>query len=383
MTRVQILVLFAIPLWGVQASFAGHQVGNGGGAWVCRDRSPSREILKAELVDLFEATTEYYLSVSRSSEAWRVQVDSALDRVAIASPFFRKRLEPFVNDVLTRWPSTGASDLQQIDDSLHRRIPGREWCPEGNIEFGQVVNFTFQNTILVDFRIHEKLGPTDRAALIIHEAIYAMLRLYLDSQNSLYARKLVAYLFSELPPTEYRKLFEIEAYAQPAYTAPDMEIRRLSSTNRDEVLVLFPRHEVSGISIGARGDRDTSDGTCRALGYSESIPGSVRYDVKVWKDLLYFDRFGKVVEMSGGFPLVQIGCRDRLIPLILESSVLVRSPVSPLKRRHYPASTSGESVCRELGFDGFVRGSLKESENQRKPFVSELVCLRQKRSSPF
>jgi len=383
MSRVRVFFVCCLSFFASFTASAGHQVGNGGGAWICKDRSSSREILRAELVDLFEAGTEYYLDVPRSNDPWRIQLDRALDRVAVASPFFRKRLEPFVVDVLARWPSVGASDLQQIDDSLHRRIPGREWCPEGDIEYGQVVNFTFQKTILVDFKIYEKLAPTDQAALVLHEAIYALLRLYLDAQNSLYARKLVAFSFSAQAPAEYRKLFEIEDYAQPAYTAPDMEIRPYGSSTRDEALVFYPQHGVSGISLGARGDRETLDGVCKSLGYSESIPGTARHDVRVWKDLLYLDRSGKVAEVFAGFPLIQLGCRDRSMPLILESSVLVREPISPLKVRPYPASVSGENVCRELGFDGFVRGSLKISENRRKPAVSELVCLRIKRSSPF
>jgi hypothetical protein len=197
-----------ILLASIQAQ-AGQAIGNGGGAWVCRNQDATNSLRWAELVDLFEARTEYYLNVAKPEAAPLGQLEAADARILRANPEFHHALQPYLAFVLQAWPASGESELALIDDALYKRVPARETCPSGLIEYGQVVNFTNDNRILIDRVLEQFLPPTDRAALRLHEAVYALLRAVEGVKTSERAREIVGHVFSDQDPSLYSQLLQL------------------------------------------------------------------------------------------------------------------------------------------------------------------------------
>lgn len=180
-----------------------HEVGNGGGAWVCRN--PRGAIQWIQLVDLFEAENEFRLTLENYSGT----VPEILDRVRLrlldADRDLYEALAPGIEALhgLEDAPPhviQTAEVLREVDDSLYRVMPDpTARCPRGRIEYAQVVNFKHDGQVLVQSTLFQALSPTERAALVLHEAVYAYRRTALHDANSVTSRRLVGLLFSNLP----------------------------------------------------------------------------------------------------------------------------------------------------------------------------------------
>lgn len=179
-------------------------VGNGGGAWACLTDGK----VKVFLVDLFEGRTEYYLEIPDFSDLAEVQLQEAMKRIQESNPKFHDLLLPYVGKVLRDWPAQGNSRLEIVGDSNYTRIPGPQQCA-GPAFYVQIVNFTWDGRILIDYDYYSALSETDRAALFLHEAIYWLLRVEERATTSLRTKKLVAHVFSTLEPHTYKNLLVV------------------------------------------------------------------------------------------------------------------------------------------------------------------------------
>ncbi len=205
--KIIILLIVAFS----QFSWA-EKTGNGGGGWVCRNANQT--IRWAVLVDLFEAEASG-LKINRVETDPQQQFDEAIARLRVANERFYNALLPYINLVASKWPGQGDSELKVVDDALYSRIPRRETCPNGMVEYGQVVNFKDTGVIEVDENLRKSLYITDQAALRMHEPIYALLRDRIGDVDSVLAREMVGYLFSDRDPSMYGKLFDLNFFPKP------------------------------------------------------------------------------------------------------------------------------------------------------------------------
>ena len=186
---------------------AGNSTGNGGGGWVCRDSYG--KVLWSELIDLFEAQNSFSLELGHSNGS---RVDMA--NAAIAKMMYRNSEWKYPPgwwekmEEVYRWLSKteyleeGAknitftnANLEIIDDALYFVIPRQDSCKNGQLRYEQFVHYLKDGRILVQRELFQSLSEISKAALIVHEAIYAWQRSEgaLDSVNT---RQIVGQLFS-------------------------------------------------------------------------------------------------------------------------------------------------------------------------------------------
>jgi hypothetical protein len=168
--------------------------GNGGGAFVCRNTRG--QILSAELVDFYEGKTEYKLTIQKIKADTEDQVNKAVVKYLSAAPEKTAALMESVQNVQTIMNIVPNAKLENTNDFNLRVAP--KTCPGGNIRFEQLANYTDDGKLTVDKDIHDALSNTDKAGLILHEALYLLARKWQDVVSSREARRLTAHLFSTL-----------------------------------------------------------------------------------------------------------------------------------------------------------------------------------------
>ncbi len=190
-----------------------HEVGNGGGAWVCRELDGS--IRWAQLVDFFEAENEFNLNLAEYSGEVRDVVDFLHARIYKSSFKLFYVLEPFLKNISYLEGSEGRvhyteDTLENIDDAQYSLLPNVNRCSGGKlvknpkngqdmVPYEQVVNFKSDGKILVQGELFFALPKLERAALVFHEAIYSWRRSIKESDtDSRKSRRIVGLIFSTL-----------------------------------------------------------------------------------------------------------------------------------------------------------------------------------------
>jgi len=162
---------------------AGGVDGGGGKSVVCRNAEGV--ITSAELLDLYEGSTMYGLNIKKSTTPYAEQVESALLVLPASSRALTEAYAHIVRDKMTVLPV--GTEIAPVDDSLEVVTP-KNCRPE------QLARFYSQDKILVNGEIWERLDETNRAALILHEAVYANNR-FAGATDSRRSRHIVASLF--------------------------------------------------------------------------------------------------------------------------------------------------------------------------------------------
>ncbi len=177
------LLSFAL-LFICSEAFAGSE-SHGGSSIVCRNRRGA--IISTELTDSYEQS-EFRLIPPETSETDVYY--SALNRLS-----FRPDIQLWLKEALTSFqswvkPSDGA--LPRVADlgRARRLLPG---C-----EYQQLAIFD-GSQILVDPQLYSKLSSRDRAALLIHEAVYYIARNFKGAEitDSSWARVVTGELISQ------------------------------------------------------------------------------------------------------------------------------------------------------------------------------------------
>ena len=191
----------------------GHDVGNGGGLWVCREKNDT--IRWVRLVDLFEGKQQHRLNIpaDNSANSYEEIVKQKLARVRLADRDFHDGIEPHVNGVLRSITSGKALTEMKLFD-VPKDAPSvggpedDEWAPEksecikGKIKFAQVANYLDNGALYIRKSIwnHKKFSEQDKAALVFHEGVYKYMRDTYSDENSMRTREIVAAIFSDLCP---------------------------------------------------------------------------------------------------------------------------------------------------------------------------------------
>lgn len=206
-------------------------VGNGGGTWVCREQNG--DVRWVKLVDLFEAQGEFGLTLAQLQGKYEDIVDQTYLRLYRANPKFAEAVLKRLDELNYLRPSNDViwtdDTLSVIDDSLYRLKPSVRKCTGGllgsdpksgepMIPYGQVVNFKNDGKLLVQSELFNNLTETEKAALVYHEAIYALRRDVAGDKNSVSTRRIIGLLFSTLSTEELKR--ELQAIV-PDSVVPD------------------------------------------------------------------------------------------------------------------------------------------------------------------
>ncbi|MBX9767362.1 MAG: hypothetical protein K2X47_08840 [Bdellovibrionales bacterium] len=185
-------MLISLSFLCIDSALAGAE-GHGGGAFVCRDSSGNIKPggLSVEVADLWEGRTMYRLPIWRSDFDWLSQVRNALEKLKLWQPELYEVCDLSLVNYIQEIPYNAAIATPQ-DFRSHFWKKG---CPlEGAASFDDQ-----SHTIYTDPEISARMSPTDYAALIVHEIVYKALREKFGDQNSVRARRITAFLFSDLP----------------------------------------------------------------------------------------------------------------------------------------------------------------------------------------
>jgi hypothetical protein len=186
------------------AEAAPPRVGNGGGVWTCEDRN-TKNIRWLRFVDLFEAENEFGLKIANQQGGpWEVLNDKLIE-ISRVSPNLDRLLQAhpvFFDEVIHFLPKS--SGLTVIEDAEIRVRPLPETCEDGYLYYGQLANFTFDGRLLISSKYWKDPSFTDleRAALLVHEAVYKALREGMGDKNSSRVRQIVGILFSNLSDSQ-------------------------------------------------------------------------------------------------------------------------------------------------------------------------------------
>ena len=178
--------------------------GTGGGRGViCRDSKG--KIKSAELLDIWEAKTLYQRSIPESRKSLDQQVELGIKNLRHAFYFsgdsskssgeaLSESLKP-----LTKIFLEPAEELVRLRKTkLNDTTDSEEPAVPAHCKVEQIVSFMDSPTrpkVLLNQDIYDRLSTTNRAALILHEALYAFLRAYGET-NSVRVRRTVGHIFS-------------------------------------------------------------------------------------------------------------------------------------------------------------------------------------------
>lgn len=186
---MRFLVASVILGLGSLAAHAGNENGGGGGAVVCRN--PDHSIMSVETLDIYEAKNMYGLYVPEQAGSVKEIVANIKVKLrdSLAQPEIH--LYPLIERVqsIMRFTQNGAK-LEPVDDAAAIVLPK-------DCKIEQLANYVDDNLLVVQHELWERLSNTQKAALILHEAIYRLER-YEGATTSRRTRRIVASLFSNL-----------------------------------------------------------------------------------------------------------------------------------------------------------------------------------------
>ncbi|MBO9668321.1 MAG: hypothetical protein J7501_16085 [Bdellovibrio sp.] len=168
---MKLLILIMLISSTSHALIDGDKVGNGGGLWVCQDKN--QKVLKASLVDLYEARHEFGLTLIKPSETDPRKIAEERRAFLIKNlPEYGTAWSPIMDATLAKIRYVD-SLLETINDALYRIKPLPKDCA-GKWKYEQFANFTNQSQVLIrqDFWTSSAIQPLDKAALLWHETIY-------------------------------------------------------------------------------------------------------------------------------------------------------------------------------------------------------------------
>ncbi len=215
----RIVFLAAAFLMSTKA-FAGVGSSGGGKGVVCRDIVGA--IQSVELLDLWEAKHIYGRSVSESPESLDVQSERAakalmnsisIGRSCIGSTCVSEADTLYNELVETQKIFTSLNEdvkflkevtLALTDDSNEIATPNL-----GNCAIEQIVRYEdtpIRPTIFVNDDIYTAMSPTQKAALLSHEALYKVARNFFGEKTSIRVRRAIGGIFSNLKFVSRRDL---------------------------------------------------------------------------------------------------------------------------------------------------------------------------------
>ncbi len=167
----------------------GNGSSGGGAAYVCRDAN--KNITSAGMLDTYEGQFWHGLNIPISSVDPTTQLRAALARMT--DDYRRNLIADTADRIFANLSFLPAGvEMSPIDDLGGDHPPVK---PSG-CELTAVGFYVANGVLKVSRDIYEALPMTDRAAFVLHEAIYKIARDTSGAKDSAASRKLVADLFS-------------------------------------------------------------------------------------------------------------------------------------------------------------------------------------------
>ena len=166
MMKSFVLLVLALP-----ASYAGAEsiVGNGGDVVVCRDAN--REIRSVELLDYVEARLRgWEVTEAVASDAEIVTARMMIQRLAVGLPEESAELDAIAAAFFDNARLLPNIDLVDIPDSDHLVLP--RGCALEQIAIRRRPGFPSERLYTVNLDLWERLAPSHRVGLILHETLY-------------------------------------------------------------------------------------------------------------------------------------------------------------------------------------------------------------------
>ncbi len=222
-------ILFFSFLIGNSFAHAGDKIGNGGDVVVCRDDKGT--ITSIELLDFYEAREYRHILKDLGDATWSVEqkIQYVMNRLSRLDPERADRYSKECSSFLDDSVFLPGKELPDLNDSHHlgfpkgckveqiviateQRFPEEEfWFPQGK-----------KYVINPDLWSNPLFGTDDKAALILHEVIYAEARNQFHHTNSIQVRYFNSYVTSNV----------IESFTLPQY----IEILKRSGINQFQYL---------------------------------------------------------------------------------------------------------------------------------------------------
>ncbi len=172
----------------------------GGGSVVC-----GKEIITAQLLDLWEAEAFKKLPITYSEASVDGQIRKALARFAQLNGQLPREIS---DTAWALYEQVHVGRMNGVPAGLSITPPSDVLSPfipvvESSCEFKGLAAYEDTAQVLfVDYLLYDALRPTDKAALFIHEAFYKYLRDHYRVKNSIAARNITACLFTDTPCQE-------------------------------------------------------------------------------------------------------------------------------------------------------------------------------------
>ncbi len=238
-------IILLLTMIFVVNSHAGRETGNGGFAYVCRDSNG--KISSARLLDLWEGAG---LNTWSKSTPMEKQIEQALDRIKDVSPNFYSMVKSYYLSFKGKHFLSNRT-LTKTEDAFPTYVPEKGCNYEQVARFELTLMETGQRGLRINKEIYqsEYFSETDRAALMLHEAIYLVDRNFNDAQTSARTRLLVAHLFSDSKlPNAIRMTFG-KMIALPTQWTEKIKKRKrvFAAENPKEIEVIFQIGHLDGV----------------------------------------------------------------------------------------------------------------------------------------
>jgi hypothetical protein len=184
--KIKLLILIFIFYFEARAG----EKGNGGYSVVCRDLFS--KIISAEVLDIYEGRILFKRSYAVDMNSVEEIIDIAKKRLS-QHPKFLSKLEEelsLISQNLIYIPD--GNELQPTDDAFPP-------IKKKGCQFEQLANYTSVGEVLISQEIFERLDNVNKAALFIHEAVYAVRRKAVGETNSQISRRITAQLLALNP----------------------------------------------------------------------------------------------------------------------------------------------------------------------------------------
>lgn len=195
---IKACITWAAALFVGTFAWAGGEVGNGGGAFICPDSAQS------EFLDLYEARRPRDVAdagFSNSRPALNIPISLAPVEEQIQAAFAKLQINPLVyNAVLETYRVVRAAKINPLPPGVQLAWPSDErnrYIKAGCQAVGVMIFYDFTLSMDQDRVSLEKLPKTDQAAAWVHETLYRFFRLTQGDRDSIRTREVVAYLFSD------------------------------------------------------------------------------------------------------------------------------------------------------------------------------------------
>lgn len=199
--KTRITLILGGALFLAMPAFAGIGAGNGGGAFICPDPT------KSEFLDLFEAGQPspegLGLTIPLSNDPIETQIQGAFKRLNPATALYRRVEATYAQVKAARQiPVPAGFELAWPSDEHNK------YAPAGCYQKGIMLFHDSDNSVDIDTTSLSDLPPTQQAAAWVHETIYKFFRETQNAQNSITARKVVGFLFSDLTDDQVASALE-------------------------------------------------------------------------------------------------------------------------------------------------------------------------------